>query len=85
MTELKEIKVLQAMVDITNYLAEHKFTYAEAEEFVRNLQSQISYSKDCEEYETTNDWYHKRPCCNIREKILVPLNKVNVKELFTHK
>ena len=44
MTELKEIKVLQAMVDITNYLAEHKFTYAEAEEFVLNLQSQISYS-----------------------------------------
>lgn len=82
MAELKEIKMLQAMVDITNYLAEHKFTYLEAEEFANALQREISYSKDCEEYETADDWYHKRSCCNIREKILVPLNKVNVKELF---
>lgn len=82
MTELKEIKFLQAMVDVTNYLAEHKFTYAEAEEFIRNLQSEISCSKDCEEYKTTDDWYYKRPCCNICEKILVPLNNVNVKEIF---
>lgn len=82
MSESKEIKMLQAMVDITNYLAEHKFTYPEAEEFVHNLQSQIYYSKDCEEYETTHDWYHKMPCCNIHEKILTPLNKVDVKEVF---
>lgn len=82
MNESKEIKMLQAMVDITNYLAKHKFTYPEAEEFVQNLQNEISCSKDAEEYKTADDWYHKRSCCNIREKILVPLNNVNVKEVF---
>ena len=55
MIELKEIKILQALVDITNYLAEHEFTYPETEDFVHNLQSQISYSKDCEEYETADN------------------------------
>lgn len=85
MAELKEIKMLQALVDITNYLAEHKFTYPEAEEFTHALQSEISYSKDCEEYETADDWYNKKPRCNIREKILVPLNNINVKELFGFK
>lgn len=82
MTELKEIKMLQAMVDITNYLAEHKFTYQEAEEFAHNLQSEISCSKDAQEYETAEDWYYKRPRCNVCKNILIPLDKVNVKELF---
>ena len=82
MNESKEIKMLQAMVDVTNYLADHKFTYPEAEKFVQDLQNEISCSKDAEEYKTADDWYHKRPCCNIREKILVPLNNVNVKEVF---
>lgn len=83
MAELKEVKMLQAMVDVTNYLAEHEFTYEEAEEFVYNLQSEISYSKDAEEYETAEDWYNKNPRCDVLHKVLVPLKNINIKELFS--
>ncbi len=76
------IKLLQGLVDITNYLAEHDFTYNEAFEFVAALQNELSFSKDANEYDTTNDWYNKRPCCDIGRKIIVPLNKVDVRSMF---
>lgn len=85
MTESKEFKMLQAMIDVTNYLADHSFTYEEAEEFVHDLQSEIACSKDCNEYKTIADWYHKRPCCDINKKIIVPLKNVNIKKVFEFK
>ena len=78
----KYTKRLQALVDVTNYLAEHDFTYDEADKFVSALKSQISTSRTCEEFETAEDKYNNNPCCNIANTVIVPLNKVNVDELF---
>lgn len=78
----KYTKQLQALVDITNYLAEHNFTYDEADEFISALKSQISTSRTCEEFETAKDWVNNNPCCNISNIVIVPLNKVDVEELF---
>ena len=78
----KYTKRLQALVDVTNYLAEHDFTYDEADEFVSALKSQISTSRTCEEFETTKDWANNNPCCDIANTVIVPLNKVNVEKLF---
>ena len=46
------------------------------------LNEVISTSRDCEEYETADDWYNKRPCCDIANKVIVPLNKVDVKQIM---
>ena len=75
-------KQLQALIDVTNYLAEHNFTYDEADEFISALKSQISTSRTCEEFETAEDWKNNNPCCDIANIVIVPLNKVNVKEVF---
>lgn len=79
---IKELKQLQALVDITNYLAEHNFTYDEADEFIKMLNDEISTSRDCHEYETADDWYNKHPCCDIANKVIVPLNKVDIKKVM---
>lgn len=79
----KYTKQLQALVDVTNYLAEHNFTYDEVNEFISALKSQISTSRTCEEFETATDWANDNPCCDIGGTVIVPLNKVNVDELFT--
>lgn len=73
------IKILQALVDVTNYLTEHDFTYDEADDLITILKNELSASKTCNEYETAGDWYNHRPCCNISKKIIVPLNKIDVK------
>lgn len=78
----KYIKQLQALVDVTNYLAEHNFTYDEIEEFISALKSEISSSRTCNEFETAKDWANNNPCCDIANTVIVPLNKVNVEELF---
>lgn len=78
----KYTKHLQALVDVTNYLAEHEFTYDEVDEFISALKSQISTSRVCEEFETAEDWVNNNPCCDIANTVIVPLNKVNVEELF---
>lgn len=78
----KYIKRLQALVDVTNYLAEHNFTYDEADEFISALKSQISTSRTCEEFETAKDWTNNNPCCDIANTVIVPLNKVDVEKLF---
>ena len=80
----KEYKKLQALVDITNYLAEHNFTYDEADEFIEMLKNEISASKTCNQYKTALDWGNNNPCCNINNMIIVPLNKVNIEELFSN-
>lgn len=72
---------LQALVDITNYLAEHNFTYDEADEFVEMLACELSESRDCYGYKTADDYYHNRPCCNIGRKVIIPLKKVSVDDL----
>lgn len=78
----KYIKQLQAIVDVTNYLAEHNFTYDEADEFIFDLKSHISTSRTCEEFETVEDLVNNNPCCDIANTIIVPLNKINVEDLF---
>ena len=78
----KELKQLQALVYITNYLAEHNFTYDEANEFIHMLDDEISTSRDCHEYETADDWFNKRSCCDIANKVIVPLNKVDIKKIM---
>lgn len=76
---MKELKKIQALVDITNYLADHNFTYDEVSEFMTMLQNEISASREQNEYETANDWYNNIPCCNIGKAVIVPLNRVDVK------
>lgn len=79
----KSVAKLQAIIDITNYLADHKFTYTEALEVADMLLDQISYSKDCDEFETVDDYFAHKPCCDITKKVITPLNKVNMeKELL---
>lgn len=78
----KELKQLQALVDITNYLAEHDFTYDEVEQFIRILNNEISASRDCNEYETAVDWYNKCSCCDIANKVITPLNKVDISKVM---
>lgn len=79
---IKELKQLQALVDITNYLAEHNFTYDEANEFIHMLDDEISTSRDCHEYETADDWFNKCSCCDIANNVIVPLNKVDIKKVM---
>ena len=76
-----EIKKLQALIDIINYLAEHRFTYNEAEDFLLMLKNEISASRDCNEFKTADDWFCNRPCCDIANTIIVP-NKVNVRDIL---
>lgn len=76
---MKELKKIQALVDITNYLADHNFTYDEVSEFMTMLQNEIFASREQNEYETANDWYNNIPCCNIDKSVIVPLNRVDVK------
>ena len=78
----QNLKQLQALVDITNYLAEHNFTYDESDEFIHMLKDEISTSRTCNEYETAADWYNKKPCCNIGKQIIIPLSKVDVREVM---
>lgn len=79
------IKKIQALVDITNYLAERDFTYDEADDFINMLRDEISTSRTCHEYETAEDWYNHKPCCNISQKVIIPLNKVDVKTIIFEK
>lgn len=76
----KGVAKLQAIIDITNYLADHKFTYPEALEVVDMLLDQISYSKDCDEFKTVDDYFAHKPYCDITKKVITPLNKVNMEE-----
>ena len=75
-------KLLQGLVDITNYLYDNQFTYCEAEEFVKLLTSELSTGKECREYETYGDKLKNHKCCNLDDHVIFPLNKVNIKELF---
>ena len=74
----KEVKKLQALIDITNYLAKLSFTYDEAAEFIDLLKGEISDSRDCNEYATAEDWVNGIPCCDIGKTIVVPPNKINI-------
>ena len=76
----KGVAKLQAIIDITNYLADHEFTYPEALEVAEMLLEQISYSKECDEFETVDDYFAHKPCCDITKKVITPLNKVNMEE-----
>lgn len=76
------LKQLQALIDVTNYLTEHNFTYDEADKFIYMLKDEISTSRTCNEYNTAEDWYHKKPCCNIGKQTIVPLNKVDVRKVM---
>lgn len=75
-------KILQALVDVTNYLAERDFTYDETSEFINVLNDEISTSRTCYEYETAEDWVNRKPCYEIGKKVIAPLNKVDVKEVM---
>ena len=79
---ITELKKIQALVDVTNYLANHNFTYDEAEDLIYMLTDQISTSRICNEYETADDWYNKKPCCEVSKKIIVPLNKIDAKNVM---
>ena len=73
-----KLKKLQAVVDITNYLAEHGFTYDEADDFLHMLKSEISASRTQNEFSTAQDWFNNTPCCDIGKTVVVPMNKINV-------
>lgn len=75
-------KLLQGLVDITNYLYDNQFTYCEAEEFVKLLTSELSTGKECREYETYDDKLKNHKCCHLDNHVIFPLNKVNIEELF---
>lgn len=73
MSECK--KILKGVVDTTNYLSENNFTYDQAEEFLKILVDQISHSRRCDEYETIDDFFKKRPCCIVGKKVVSPIDK----------
>lgn len=73
----REVKKLQALIDVTYYLAEHNFAYDDTGRFIDLLKSEIPASRDCNEYVTAEDGVDGIPCCDIKT-IVIPLNKNNV-------
>lgn len=71
------IKLLQGVSDITNYLADNKFTYAEAKEFVEWLAAEIESHRQEYGFDTYHDYVTNTPCCDIDNTVVCPLNKIN--------
>ena len=72
----KEAKPLQGMIDILSYFYKNKFTYAEIDEVIELLQSQIPYYK----FDTVEEYLKDEPSCNIYKDTLPPIEWFDVEE-----
>ena len=72
-------KSLQGMIDILSYFYKNKFTYAEIDEVIELLQSQILYYK----FDTVEDYLKDEPSCNIYKDTLPPIEWFDVEKWAT--
>ena len=72
------IKLFQGLSDITNYLADNKFTYTEAKEFVECLSAEIESHRRDHGFDTYHNYVTNNSYCDIDNKVIHPWNRINM-------
>lgn len=75
---MNTLKQLQGIADFFAYLTDKHFTYNEAQELIKKVQHELDFNRECDEFETVEDYFNNRPCCDIGNKVISGHNYFDV-------
>lgn len=74
----KKSRIICPVIDIWNYFAKRGYTYAEVERILCILNAHCKQSKQEQEYDTIDDFMHKRKTTNCSNVAVKKLNHFKI-------